>query len=226
MSLRVVAAALAITLIALLSLGGCAVTVGYEDGPGDEPPVGQRVMVQSTAAAAVAKTPTPPAPQPEPPAPKPLDAVASSNTWTLAPLSAGTLSGGVLTSSPTCDAMTGAISQQGATAELTINLSLYKGKGCTVALSGSLGLLRLATSTIPRTGTPYFCEQRGDALMWVNVGDGGGWGEYAYGAVKTPPNALAFSSLTPSIGLRVRLRGDSAAHLGEISAVIHCDERL
>ena len=223
MSLRVVAAALAITLIGLLSLSGCAVTVGYEDGPADEPPVGQRVMVQSTAAAV--QTPTPPAPK-EPEPPKPLDAVASSNTWTLAPLSAGTLSGGVLTSSPTCDAMTGAISQQGATAELTINLSLYRGKGCTVALSGSLGLLRLATSTIPRPPTPYFCEQRGDAAGWIDVGDGGGWGEYAGGNVKLPPNAIYLPTLTSSIGLRVRLRGDSAAHLGEISAVIHCDERL
>ena len=220
MSLRVVAAALAITLIALLSLTGCAVTVGYEE-PVDEPPVSARVMVQSTAAAAVVKPP-----QPEPPPPAALDAVASSNTWTLAPLSAGTLSGGVLTSSPTCDAMTGAISQQGATAELTINLSLYRGKGCTVKLGGDTGLLRMQTATLPRTGTNYTCTQAGDALGWINVGDGGGWGEYAYGAVKTPPNALAFSSLTPSIGLRVRLRGDSAAHLGEITATIHCDERL
>ena len=220
--MRVVAAALTTILIGLLSLTGCAVTVGYEE-PIDEPAVGSRVMVQSTAAAV--QTPTPPAPK-EPEPPKPLDAVASSNTWALAPLSAGTLSGGVLTSSPTCDAMTGAISQQGATAELTINLSLYRGKGCTVKLGGDMGLLRLATSTIPRPPTPYFCEQRGDAAGWINVGDGGGWGEYAYGNVKTPPNALAFPALTPSIGLRVRLRGDSAAHLGEITATVHCDERL
>ena len=127
---------------------------------------------------------------------------------------------------PAASAASGAISQQGATAELTINLSLYKGNGCTVKLGGSLGLLRMQTATLPRAGTNYTCTQAGDALGWINVGDGGGWGEYAYGAVKTPPNALAFSSLTPSIGLRVRLRGDSAAHLGEISAVIHCDERL
>ena len=222
MTLRVVAAALAITLIGLLSLSGCAVTVGYEDGPADEPPVGQRVMVQSTAAAV--QTPTPPAPK-EPPAPKPLDAVASSNTWTLAPMSAGTLAGGVLTSVPTCDAMTGAQSTQGATAELTVGIP-WKGNNCTVKLGGDLGLLRLATATLPRPPTPYFCEQRGDALGWINVGDGGGWGEYAGGNVKLPPNALYFPSLTSSIGLRVRLRGDSAAHLGEITAVVHCDERL
>lgn len=220
---RTVAAALTTILIGLLSLTGCAVSVGFEE-PIDEPAVGSRVMVQSTAAA-VAKTPEPPKPQ-EPPAPKPLDAMASSNTWTLAPLSAGTLSGGVLTSSPTCDAMTGAISQQGATAELTINLSLYRGKGCTVALSGSLGLTRMQTATLPRTGTNYTCTQAGDALGWINVGDGGGWGEYAYGAVKLPPNALYFPSLTSSVGLRVRLRGDTAAHLGEITATIHCAERL
>ena len=223
--MRVVAAALTTILIGLLSLtGGCAVTVGYEE-PIDEPPVGQRVMVQQRTAAAVQTPPTPPAPQ-EPPAPKPLDAVASSATWTLLPLSAGTLAGGILTSIPTCDAMTGAQSTQGATAELTINLSLYKGKGCTVALGGSLGLLRLATSTIPRTGTPYFCEQRGDTTLWANVGDGDGWNEYGGGNVKLPANAIYLPTLTSSIGLRVRLRGDSAAHLGEVSTVIHCDERL
>ena len=219
--MRVVAAALTTILIGLLSLtGGCAVTVGYEE-PVDEPPVSARVMVQSTAAAAVVKPPTPKEPEP----PKPLDAVASSATWTMLANSAGTLAGGVLTSSPTCDAATGAISTQGVTAELSIGIP-WKGNGCTVKLGGDLGLLRLATATIPRAGTNYTCTQAGDALGWINVGDGGGWGEYAYGAVKTPPNALAFSSLTPSIGIRFRLRGDSAAHLGEVTATVHCDERL
>ena len=92
MSLRVVAAALTITLIALLSLSGCAVTVGYEDGPADEPPVGQRVMVQSTAAAV--QTPTPPAPkEPEPPKeekkPEPNKAAASGAGFNLTVKSAG-----------------------------------------------------------------------------------------------------------------------------------------
>ena len=222
MTLRVVAAALAITLIGLLSLSGCAVTVGYEDGPADEPPVGQRVMVQSTAAAV--QTPTPPAPK-EPEPPQPLDAVASSNAWTLLPMSAGTLAGGVLTSVPTCDAMTGAQSTQGATAELTIGIP-WKGNGCAVKLGGDLGLLRLATATLPRQGTNFTCEQRGDAAGWINIADGGGWGESASGNVKLPPNALYFSTLTSSIGIRFRLRGDSAAHLGEVTATIHCDGRL
>ena len=223
MSLRVVAAALTLTLIGLLSLtSGCAVSVGYEE-PLDEPAVGSRVMVQSTAAA-VAKAP--PTPQPEPPPPPALDAVASSNTWTLLANSAGTLAGGVLTSVPTCDAASGSVSTQGATAELIINLSLYRGKGCTVKLGGDMGLLRMQTATLPRAGTNYTCTQAGDALGWINVGDGGGWGEYAYGNVKTPPNALAFPALTPSIGIRFRLRGDSAAHLGEVTATVHCDERL
>ena len=221
MSLRVVAAALAITLIALLN--GCAVTVGYQE-PVDEPAVGQRVMVQQRTAAAV-QTPEPPKPPKEPEPPKPLDAIASSSTWTLAPLSAGTLAGGVLTSVPTCDAATGAISQQGATAELTIGIP-WKGNDCTVKLTGDMGLLRMQTATIPRPPTPYFCTQAGDTTLWANVGDGGGWGEYGGGNVKLPPNALYFPSLTSSIGLRVRLRGDSAAHLGEITAVVHCDERL
>lgn len=217
---RTVAAALAITLIALLSLtGGCAVTVGYQE-PVDEPPVSARVMVQSTAAA-VAKAP--PTPQPEPP--KPLDAVASSSTWTLLPMSAGTLLGGVLTSVPTCDAASGAISTQGTTAELSIGIP-WKGNNCTVKLGGDLGLLRLATATLPRPPTPYFCTQAGDTTLWANVGDGGGWGEYGGGNVKLPPNALYFPSLTSSVGLRVRLRGDTAAHLGEITATIHCAERL
>jgi len=220
---RTVAAALTITLIGLLSLtSGCAVTVGYEE-PIDEPPVGQRVMVQSTAAAVV-KPPTPPAPK-EPEPPKPLDAVASSATWTLLANSAGTLINGVLTSVPTCDAATGAISTQGATAELSIGIP-WRGNDCTVKLGGDLGLLRLATATLPRAGTNYTCTQAGDALGWINVGDGGGWGESASGNVKLPPNALYFSSLTPSIGIRFRLRGDSAAHLGEITATVHCAERL
>jgi hypothetical protein len=81
-------------------------------------------------------------------------------------------------------------------------------------------------ATIPRPPTPYFCEQRGDAAGWINVGDGGGWGESASGNVKLPPNAIYFPSLTSSIGIRFRLRGDSAAHLGEITATVHCDERL
>ena len=218
---RTVAAALAITLIALLN--GCAVTVGYQE-PVDEPPVGQRVMVQSTAAAAV-QTPEPPKPK-EPEPPKPLDAVASSNAWTLLPMSAGTLAGGVLTSVPTCDAASGSVSTQGATAELTVSLAPWRGKGCTVALSGDLGLLRLATAVIPRTGTNFTCTQRGDTTLWANVGDGDGWNEYGGGNVKLPANAIYLPTLTSSIGLRVRLRGDSAAHLGEITTTVHCDERL
>ena len=219
---RTVAAALAITLIALLN--GCAVTVGYEDGPADEPPaVGSRVMVQQRTAAAAVQTPTP---QPEPPPPPALDAVASSSTWTLLAMSAGTLAGGVLTSVPTCDAASGSVSTQGATAELTVSLAPWRGKGCTVALSGDLGLLRLATAVIPRTGTNFTCTQRGDTTLWANVGDGDGWNAYGGGNVKLPPNAIHFSTLTPSVGLRVRLRGDSAAHLGEITATVHCDARL
>ena len=60
---RTVAAALAITLIALLN--GCAVTVGYEE-PLDEPAVGSRVMVQQRTAAAAVQTPEPPKPPKEP----------------------------------------------------------------------------------------------------------------------------------------------------------------
>lgn len=223
MSLRVVAAALAITLIALLSLSGCAVSVGYQE-PLDEPAVGSRVMVQQRTAAAV-QTPTPPAPK-EPEPPKPLDAVASSSTWTLLANSAGTLAGGVLTSVPTCDAASGSVSTQGATAELTVSLAPFKGNDCTVKLTGDMGLLRLATATLPRPPTPYFCTQAGDTTLWANVGDGGGWGEYGGGNVKLPPNAIHFPTLTPSVGLRVRLRGDTAAHLGEVTATVHCDERL
>ena len=219
--MRVVAAALTTILIGLLSLtGGCAVTVGYEE-PVDEPPVSARVMVQSTAAAAVVKPP-----QPEPPPPAALDAVASSATWTLLANSAGTLAGGVLTSSPTCDAASGAISQQGATAELTVSLAPFKGNGCTVKLTGDMGLLRMQTATLPRPPTPYFCTQRGDTTLWANVGDGDGWNEYGGGNVKLPANAIYLPTLTSSIGLRVRLRGDSAAHLGEVTATVHCDERL
>ena len=210
-------------LIALLSLTGCAVVVApVEDDPAQEP-VGARQMVQLRSTAA-AVAPTPPAPK-EPEPPQPLDAVASSNAWTLLPMSAGTLAGGVLTSVPTCDAMTGAQSTQGATAELTIGIP-WKGNGCAVKLGGDLGLLRLATATLPRQGTNFTCEQRGDAAGWINIADGGGWGESASGNVKLPPNALYFSTLTSSIGIRFRLRGDSAAHLGEVSATIHCDGRL
>ena len=60
----------------------------------------------------------------------------------------------------------------------------------------------------------------------ANVGDGDGWNEYGGGNVKLPANAIYLPTLTSSIGLRVRLRGDSAAHLGEITTTVHCDERL
>ena len=220
---RTVAAALAITLIAILN--GCAVTVGYEE-PLDEPAVGSRVMVQQRTASAAVQTPEPPKPPKEPEPPKPLDAVASSSTWTLLPLSAGTLAGGVLTSSPTCDAATGAISTQGATAELTVSLAPFKGNDCTVKLTGDMGLLRMQVATIPRTGTNYTCTQAGDTTLSANVGDGDGWNVYGGGNVKLPPNAIHFPTLTPSVGLRVRLRGDSAAHLGEVTATVHCAERL
>lgn len=154
-----VPALMLVSLVALLSLSGCAVAVGYEDAP-EAPDVGQRLMVQQrTAAAAVTPAPQP-QPQPEPPKPQPLDAVASSSIWSLLAGSAGTLIAGTLTSVPTCDAATGAQSTQGATAELQISLAPWRGKGCSVMLTGALGLTRDAPARGVRTEEDWHRRRR------------------------------------------------------------------
>jgi len=210
--MRVVAAALTIIMIGLLSLTGCG-----DNDPSvvDEPAVGQCVMVQSMAAA-VAAPPTPPAPEPKL---RPIDAVVTGDAWTAT--GAGTLVGGKLTSLPT---LTDPYCERtnGVTADLSLSMPTG-GVDCTVKLSGDLAVLWQKPWVVLRPGTPYFCGAQ-DPRTLFTADLGAGWRTISSGGLEFPQvgTAAIVPVLPKALALRVSLQGDSAAHLGAVTATVHC----
>lgn len=100
---------------------------------------------------------------------------------------------------------------------------LAGGVDCTLKLSGDLTVLWQKPWVVLRPGTPYFCGAQ-DPRTLFTADLGAGWRTISSGGLEFQQAGLLYivPVLPKALALRVSLQGDSAAHLGVVTATVHC----